>query len=391
MRARIGIDATRLVSRRTGIENFIYHLLLGLPDVIGKMPHVDVLVFVKAAMAESLSAQISSDRVHLIPLATSHPVLCEQVGLPLWLLKSRVALDLLHSPGFPIAPWTLASDVFVTVHDVVFKSMPETLTAGSRYYWQILFPMMMRRAKMIAVDSSCTAAELCHHYPFTADKPLRVVPMGVDERFFSTGIAEPDRRALCERYGLPARYFICVGALQPRKNLPFLIDVMAYLRERHTQFSDVMLVLVGRETRQAQGIRARVRECGLDGAVLYLGYVPDDELPVILSGAQALLFPSLHEGFGIPVLEAMASGTPVVAAATGALPEVVGEAGFLLSPTDVAAWVETLVCLLTEPGVGRALRQAGLERARSFTWRSTVLKTVDIYIEMLDTLGHQKC
>lgn len=379
----IGIDATRVASRRWGITNFIFHLLAHLPEALEALPEAVVTAFVSAAEEPSLRALLPiGRRLRLLPVPDGHPIIREQAYLPCRALTSGLHLDLFHAPGFPAPLLVPARRLVVSVHDVVFKTHGHTMTPGSRWYWRLLFPQMLRRADVITTTTMTVASDLAQHYRAARDKAVRLVPLGVGEEY-SCGVSEARIRQVAARYGLPPDYLVWVGALQPRKNLPFLIDVYAQLRQRLPESSGLKLVLIGSKTWKSEAIAEQVAACGVESHVVFPGYVDGDDLPAILAGARAFVFPSLHEGFGMPAVEAMACGTPVLAAATGALPEVIGDAGILL-PLDAEAWVSALQRVLTDAALVADLRRRGIDRAQGFTWRRCAERIVEVYREGLE-------
>ena len=219
---------------------------------------------------------------------------------------------------------------------------------------------------MIAI-SQATKDDLVAHYGVPKEK-IPVVYHGVEPRFRPT----PDP-AVPARYGLPSRYFLYLGTLQPRKNLERLLQAYAQLS------GDVpALVLAGAKGWYFERIAAAIAALGLGERVFLPGYVPDEDVPALLTGALALVFPSLYEGFGLPVLEAMACGTPVVTANTSSLPEVVGEAGLLVDPLRVDEIAAAMQRLLADEALRAELSRRGLERAGLFSWDRCARETLAV-------------
>jgi glycosyltransferase involved in cell wall biosynthesis len=179
------------------------------------------------------------------------------------------------------------------------------------------------------------------------------------------------------RYGLPERFILHVGTIEPRKNLPTLFQSLKLLSTR-----EVRLVIAGRKGWSCEEIFAQLARLGLESQVVFTGFVLDEDLPALYSLAEVFAYPSLYEGFGLPPLEAMACGTPVVSSNSSSLPEVVGDAAILVAPGDVPGWKEAFETLLARPELKASLRESGLRRASRFTWEAAALKTREVYREV---------
>lgn len=227
----------------------------------------------------------------------------------------------------------------------------------------------LRKAAAIICDSTATARRLLETVDCRPER-IEVIPLGVDERFFSAGGAPPPQPA-----GPPAFTILHVGHTRSYKNIPAVLRVVAMLGR--SMGESVRLLKVGEALTPDQ--QRLVRELGLANRITHLGFVDDDRLPEAYRAADVLLFPSLDEGFGLPVLEAMAAGVPVVASNRGALPEVVGDAGILVDPEDPGGLAEGVAGVLGNPELRARLVAAGRRRARLYSWEATAAKTLEVY------------
>ncbi len=287
-----------------------------------------------------------------------------------WELR-RASFDVLHSPDF-IPPRSGRWARVITVHDLAFLRFPWTVTGESRRYYGGI-RRAVREADAIIAVSQATARDLVE-LAGAAPEKIDVVAEGV-----APGLAPMDpeeaRRIVAARFNITARYVLFVGTLEPRKNVPTLLRAYDQLRRDFP----VRLVLAGAQGWLSDDVFATLRELALQDGVDFLGPVPPDELRSLYCGAEALVLPSLYEGFGLPALEAMACGTPVVVSSAGSLPEVVGDAGVVVKPEDPADLAAGLGWVLGNPTFHAELARRGLARAARFTWERAARETLAIY------------
>jgi len=282
-------------------------------------------------------------------------------------------VQLFHATEHLLPKLTRARSVF-TLHDTAYLLFPEYHLPRNRIYLRAMMPRFLERADRVIAVSENTRRDALRLYPLDPGK-IEVIPEGVDARF-RPDLDDTIVSAVRRRYDLPERFILCISTIEPRKNLTTLLEAYATLRHHHP---DVRLVIVGGRGWLFERFFERLRSLGLEGEVVLTGYVPDEDVPALLNAAEVFAFPSEFEGFGLPPLEAMACGVPVVCSNAASLPEVVGEAGVLLPPRDVAAWVEALGRLLDDAQLREDLRARGLERASRFTWDAAARMTLDVY------------
>jgi alpha-1,3-rhamnosyl/mannosyltransferase len=294
-------------------------------------------------------------------------------------------VDLVHSPASYFPPARAARRV-MTVHDLYFHHAPGHVEPyGGAYFAQTFRHSLPQAAHIIAI-SQFTRQELLRFYTMPEDR-ISVIPQGVDCTRFRPE-PQADDNAQLERLGIEKPYLLSVATIEPRKNLVTLIEAYArarqILRAAHQRLP--RLVIVGLHGWGLQALKERLYEARLDSGEVHLtGYVPDAALPALYRHAFGLVFPSLYEGFGMPVLEAMASGCPTAVANTSALPEVGGEAAAYFNPRDSDALARLLARFLGDPLLRQNLREAGFARAAQFSWQATARATLDVYRHVLST------
>jgi glycosyltransferase involved in cell wall biosynthesis len=260
----------------------------------------------------------------------------------------------------------------VTIHDLGYEQFPEAHTAAQRRYLRLSTRWSARAATALIVPSAATAADLVRLYAVPRAK-IHVVPHGLSPRFRPE--PDPQRIAAAQaRYGISGPYFFSLGTVQPRKNLARLLEAFAQIG------GSPQLVIAGKRGWLSEPIERRARELGLEDRVRFAGYVADEDAPALLTGALAFLFPSLYEGFGMPLLEAMACGAPVLASGTSSLPEVADGAALLVNPTDTSAIAAAIARLASDGDLRAMLRKRGLARAAAFSWDHCARQTLDVLL-----------
>jgi glycosyltransferase involved in cell wall biosynthesis len=286
-----------------------------------------------------------------------------------------VRLDLTHSPT-PLPLPTRGRKV-VTVYDLFFLDEPDKADREARRVFARRIGPSLSSADGVLTISEFTRRALLARFPLD-ERKVRATPLGLGAIFRE----EPSAQALAARraaLALPERFLLFVGAIEPRKNLPNLLGALGLLRRRGLE---VPLIVVGRDGEDSAAVRRRLAELGLEEAVRFLGYRPAQEIRDLYRLASVFVYPSLSEGFGLPVVEAMASGAPVVASSAGALPEVGGDAVRYVRPDDPEDIAAGIAGLLTDGDAARRLAAAGRRRAESYSWTKTAAATLAFYEEV---------
>jgi len=349
---RVAFDASATRGRKTGIGVYTGALIQALREFVPQIQPITL-----------------DDGASVIQ-RTDRRIWREQVTLPR--LAQVCGADLLHLTGFA-APLRARVPVILTVMDLIGVLFPQNFPPVARFYWSRYLPRTLRAARHMITLSEHTRRDVLRLAGVPADA-ITVIPPGVDARFH----AIQDSATLAEvraRQHLPDRYFLFVGTLEPRKGIDTLIEAYRQIAAAGAEH----LVIVGKRGWHDAPLRQRVSALGLDRRVHFADYVADEDLPAVYRLATAFVFPSRYEGFGLPPLEAMACGTPVISSNASSLPEVVGGAGILVAPDDVAGYARAMRELAADEPRRRAFAAAGLERAQSLTWQRAARETAAVY------------
>ena len=300
----------------------------------------------------------------------------EQIALPVRLLTARV--DLFHAPHYVLPPLVPCRSI-VTIHDCIHLMFPQYLPNRMAYvYARASLAAAATRAARILTVSETSKSDILRYCNVPADRII-VIPNAIDDRL-ATPPRDEDIQRVRERYQLDGPFVLYVGNIKPHKNLERLID--AFHLVRREGFERLKLLIIGDQISRFPRLRRAVDRYKLHKHVRFLGFVGDDTLAALYRLATVFVFPSLYEGFGLPPLEAMASGTPVVTSNVSSLPEVVGDAAVLVDPYSAKSIAEGIQRVLVDPALRETLRLRGLERAKAFSWEASVRRTLDVYREV---------
>lgn len=368
----IGIDASRAITaQRTGTEHYSASLL----QAMSKLPEAEQYRFrLYVNIAEVVEAE-------------------ERLGFDLpsnWHIRAipfrrvwthlRLSAEMLQNPPgvlfvpSHVVPLLHPRRTVVTVHDLGYLQYPQAHTKASRLYLHLSTLFSVKAAGRVIAISEATKRDLVKHYGVRPGK-ISVIHHGRDPIFAPvTDALELEEAAA--KYGVSGSYCIHVGTLQPRKNLGLLVEAWDILRQRMEQ--PPQLLLAGKRGWLYNSLLESVQNKGLGSLIRFADYVERTDMPALYSGAVALTFPSLYEGFGLPPLEAMSCGTPVIASTATSVPEVVGYGGILLDPHSPAAWADAVQRVMSDPGLRAELHRKGLERASGFTWERSARETLRV-------------
>jgi glycosyltransferase involved in cell wall biosynthesis len=395
---RIGLDYTPAVRQRAGIGRYTR----GLVQALAALDRQNEYVLLEVGGGEQGSrgaGEQGSKGVFNFPTNFRHrplplsertmAILWHRLRLPLPVDLFTGEVDVFHSPDFLLPPLRHGRAI-LTVHDLSFRRRPECADAALAAYLNRAVPPSIQRADLVLADSLSTKADLVELLGVPAAK-IEVLYPGVGDTYRPIHDAAT-LNAVRQKYNLPANFVLFVGTIEPRKNLATLLRAWAKviadcrlqiadceIANRKSQIGNWALVIAGGKGWLYADTFATVERLGLSGDVVFLGYVPEADLPALFSLARLFVFPSLYEGFGLPPLEAMACGTPVVCANTSSLPEVAGDAALLVDPLDADGLATAMQQALGDEGLRARLVERGLRQAARFTWRVAAQQLLAIY------------
>jgi alpha-1,3-rhamnosyl/mannosyltransferase len=362
----IGIDARLPYYRGGGISEYVTALIAALAAL--RTPER----FTIFHSAHDRECRLPADAVNMVRADLQTPCHHPYERLLLATELAPHTLDVFHSPDF-IPPGAGAARRVITLHDLAFLAQPDLLSPDGRRHYGGQIQWAVEQADAIVCISDDTRRDVVDRFEQAATKAVTIA-LAAASRFGASLPAHETAEAL-HRHGLTRGYVLAVGTLEPRKNLTTLID--AYERLPASLRGTVPLVLAGEAGWRCDDVRAQIEHTRAN--VRWLGRVAPGDLPHLYAAAGVLAVPSLSEGFGLPVLEAMQSGCPVIASTGGALPATAGDAALLIDPTDVDGWVDALQRVLTDAELQAELRRRGRVRAQEFSWARTAEETLKVY------------
>lgn len=353
---KIGIDIQTTLGQKTGFGFYVKNLVDNLKLIDQKNQYI----LIKPKTETDLSAP--------------QRFCWDQFQVPGRAREAHV--DILHQPCFSV-PIFYSGKVVVTVHDLIARLFGKDIPFYSRQFFGKWMPFSYSRADKIIANSQHTKKDIINILKIPSEK-ITVIYLAASEEFRKIN----DRNKIQEitkKYKTGGKYLLHIGTLNPRKNLEFLIKVFAGVVK---QFPEYNLVISGKEGWYFEGLFKLAKKLGLSKKIIFTGYIDDADKPYLINGATIFTFPSLYEGFGLPLLEAMNCGVPVVSSNTSSLPEVVGQAGILISPTDELNWIRSIKSLLTNKDLQKKYISNGLVQAKKFSWKKTAQKTLKVYEEV---------
>jgi len=371
--SRFVLDARTATGHFPGIGRYTFSLARAMGPLLDRDERLILLRDPARPSPWDLTALVG-ERVQVVDVPFSPFSLRQQWAVPR--LLHRLGCGLYHNPYY-LMPYRPGLPTVVTIYDLIPLRFPETVSLRARWLFRWATALALRTASHILAISQATRRDLLALYHLSPQK-VTAIPLAVDPAFRLQPPAEIER--VRRTYGLPERYVLYLGINKPHKNLLRLIEAWHLLvRSWKPGTGRPQLVIAGPWDARYPEARERVGELDLSGHVRFLGFVLDGDLPALYSGATLFLFPSLYEGFGLPALEAMACGTPVVCSNTSNLPEIVGQAALTFDPLDVAEMAARIEEALGDTTRREEMRAAGLRQAAHFSWEETARRTMAVY------------
>ena len=360
---RVGIDVHTLGRRKTGNETYVRGLLEGLAAL---PPDELEFVYYYTGRPELPPARGAARR--LVP---HHPLVRIPLSFPLAFARDRIDVAHFQYLSPPVCP----CPVVLSVHDISYEFHPEYFSPLERLRLRAMIPFAIRRAAQIITLSDFSRRQIQQRYGVREER-ITITPLAASAAFRRASAGEAPGGPVAA-LGVEGPYILAVGNLQPRKNLMRLVSAYAALRKAGQL--EHRLVLVGPRAYGAEGFLQRVRALGLESHVTVTGYVAEEQLVALYQGADMFVYASLYEGFGLPILEAMACGAPVIASNVASMPEVAGAAALLVDPLSEAELAAAMSRLAGSASLRSELRERGFEQAARFTWRRVAEATRDVY------------
>ena len=372
---RIGIDCRTILNpkhgERAGVGHYSYFLVKSLLALDQKNEYVLFFDYRFQNTKEFKQSNVTirtfpfSQYKRFLPFSYSHLLITAYLN--------REKLDLYHSPA-NVIPYTYSRPAIVTVHDLAIYKHPEWFPRGQKFSVSILVPRSLSRARRIIAVSEATKKDIVKVFGIPAEK-IQVIHEGVvQEKNYVL------KAKLQEKYSIPGDYLLYVGTLEARKNIPKLVVAFAQLA-KEKRFSKYTLVLAGHRGWKSDEVFNAINKLKLGNRAAYLNYVPHEDKIGLIRNASVFVFPTLYEGFGLPVLEALSLGVPVISSNVASIPEVTGDAALLINPNSETALAEAMRKMLNSTQLRQRYSQAGVEQAKKFSWRKCAEETLKVYRE----------
>jgi len=366
---KVGVISAQLNQQLTGIGNYTHSLIKEL----NKLDTNEDFLFL---INHQNNTFFTNDG---IIVDNPFPILKTYAWYPYLIRKLRkYKLDIIHNPSQVPTFFKSKQKYILTLHDISPFLTPKEHRHGRVLVYKLLTPRTLKTADKIITVSNSTKNDLINYFNIPEEK-IRVILLAADEKF--KPLSNKEIREAKQKYTLNFPFILYVGTLEPRKNIPSLVKAFYKLKKKNLRYK---LVITGKKGWKYKEIFETIDKLNLQNDVVFTGYVADEDLPALYNAADMFVYPSIYEGFGLPPLEAMACGTPVITSNTSSLPEVVGDAGIMVDPYDVDGLADAMHEVLTDEGLRANMIKKGLERAEMFSWEKCARETLEVYEEVYD-------
>ena len=369
---KIAINTLSLNRTKAGMGNYIKNLVDGLSKI-----DKDNEYFVIVSENNKDFFRINKKNFKIINLGKKVTMdlprlFWEQISLPRFLKKNKI--DVLHSPSFVMPIISKAKNV-LTVADMTFITHPQVHTLIKRVYFSLFMPYSIKKADRVISISESTKKDILH-YVKVDEKKIKTIYLAADSSFIVQN-KEKCRKKIKENYDVSSPFILFIGMIEPRKNLERLIIAFSELRKKGN--IPYRLVIVGRKGWKVRGMLSMIKSLEIEKEIIFTGYVPDEDLARFYNAAEFFVYPSLYEGFGIPIIEAMACGCPVITSNISSMPEVAGDAALLVDPGDVSQISSAMRRLIKDKKLREDMIKRGIKRSSEFSWKKCAKETLKIY------------
>lgn len=379
---RIAIDGRKLSENKTGIGNYLESML---EEILKLDSSNDYYIF----SDKPINSKFSSKKVHYIEIEKYRSVFKkEQLYQPFWLnvllpsYLKRYKIDIFWGPNF-LRPLSFPAErSIITIHDLAFIDAKQYHSGLHSLYLRTFLKLNISGSTNILTVSKYSKETILKHYPEVSSEQIDITYCSYNHKLFSGSYDEAYREKVREKHNLPEEYLLFVGTTTARKNLVNVIQAIKYAVDHKKKVCD--LVVVGAKGNGLKELKQLIRKLDIESHVHFLGYVEDEDLPYIYNMASIFVFPSFFEGFGIPILEAMACSTPVITANVTSLPEVSGDAAYLIDPHSPENIAKAIGDILSDEKLRNAMISKGYNRLQQFQWR----ESAEIFIDKINTLQH---
>ncbi len=368
---KVGILSWIIDRPRTGIDNYLYSILQNME----RPQEISLIHYNKTE--DPIYSKTNDVIIKKISFLTN------LLSMPYSINKSKI--DILHIPAHyhtQVTPFFLNRNLkkILTIHDLTPLLFSQTHIKKDAMLWNSSLKLIKGKVDVIITDSVNTKIDCIKHLKIPEEK-IKVVPLAADTRYKPLSNLKMVKEELKTKYNLKIPFILYVGTLEKRKNIPTLLKAFSKIKDKHINHK---LVIIGRKGWKYNEIFETVHKLGLKDDIIFTGYVPDEDLVKFYNASDLFVYPSLYEGFGLPPLEAMACGTPVITSNTSSLPEVVGDAGIMVNPYEIDTLADEMHKILNDKSLQDNLRKRGLKRAKSFSWSKTASQTWKIYQDVYD-------